>query len=94
MTAEQWLRVKELFDAAVERNSQDRAAFLAEACGQDAVLRDEVERLLKAHDEATAFIDRSPVAGMAAAASKASSSIVKTLRVMQPSIVEFLKCGS
>lgn len=70
MTGEQWLRVKELFDASVERNAQDRAAFLTTVCGHDMVLRQEVERLLKAHDEATAFIDRSPVAGFAAAATK------------------------
>jgi non-specific serine/threonine protein kinase len=70
VTADQWLQVKELFDAAVDRNPQDRVAFLATACGADPVLRAEVERLLRAHDDASAFIDRSPVAGAAAAAAE------------------------
>ena len=72
MTPDQWLRVKELFDNAVDRGPEDRAAFLAGACGGDAALRAEVERLLKAHDEASGFIDRSPVAGTAALASAAT----------------------
>ena len=52
----------------VDRGPEDRAALLADACGADAPLRAEVERLLKAHDEASGFIDRSPVAGSAASA--------------------------
>ncbi len=39
-------RVQELFAAAVERPSAERAAFLAAACGDDAGLRAEVEDLL------------------------------------------------
>ena len=68
VTAEQWLRVKELFDGAVERDRQDRERFLVAECGADAPLRGEVERLLKAHDDASGFIERSPVAGAASAA--------------------------
>ena len=63
MTADQWLRVKEVFDAAVDRNPQDRGAFLTAACGEDGALRGEVERLLMAHDEASGFIEQSPVKG-------------------------------
>ena len=75
MTPDQWPRVKELFDAAVDRRPEDRAAFLAGAGGGDAALRAEVERLLKAHDEASGFIERSPVAGTAAPASVAAPSL-------------------
>ena len=43
--------VKEVFLAAAEKiNSEDRNAFLAEACGSDAELRHRVEGLLEAHD--------------------------------------------
>ena len=58
MTPERWMRVKEVFHAAVEHRPSGRAAFLSTACGEDDVLRAEVERLLKAHEEAATFIDR------------------------------------
>ena len=67
VTADQWLRVKEVFDEAVDRHPQDRGAFIAAACGGDGALRTEVERLLTAHDDASGFIERSPVAGTGAA---------------------------
>ena len=55
MTSDQWLRVKELFDAALERDPHERSAFLA-ATGADSGLQAEVERLLAADDRAAAFI--------------------------------------
>ena len=64
MNPGQWTRVKELFHAALERNSQDRDAFLVEACRGDAdgiLLRTEVDRLLAAHDEAGSFIEVPPL---------------------------------
>ena len=51
------MRVKEVFHAAVDHGPAGRAAFLSSACGEDAALRAEVERLLSAHDQATSFID-------------------------------------
>jgi tetratricopeptide (TPR) repeat protein len=52
MTAERWMQVKEVFHAAVDHAPQDRAAYLTEACGVDSALRSEVERLLRAHEQA------------------------------------------
>ncbi len=49
MLAGQWERVQELFEAVVARSPKDRAAYLAEACKDDAELRAEVESLLE-HD--------------------------------------------
>jgi eukaryotic-like serine/threonine-protein kinase len=40
---ERWPRVKALFQAAVERPTEERDAFLAAATGDDAALRREVE---------------------------------------------------
>ncbi len=56
-----WPRVKELFNAALDREPAARAAFLNASC-DDAAVRSEVERLLAAHEEAGEFIERSPVA--------------------------------
>ena len=64
MNADQWPRVKDIFHAAIERAPEKRAAFVVEACGGDAALRAEVERLIAAHDRAGNFIEWSPVAGV------------------------------
>jgi non-specific serine/threonine protein kinase/serine/threonine-protein kinase len=45
----QWERVKELFDAALERDPADRDLFLNSACGSDSFLREEIESLLSAY---------------------------------------------
>lgn len=50
MGADRWPRVKEIFGAAVDRPPGERAAFLDDACGNDAALRAEVESLLEHHD--------------------------------------------
>ncbi len=47
-------RAKALFLAALERPAADRAAFLADACGDDASLRHEVESLLAFHEDTDA----------------------------------------
>jgi len=46
MTGDQLRRVHELFDEALQRPPEERTAFLAQACGDDAELRTEVESLL------------------------------------------------
>ena len=62
MTDERWLRVKALFQAAVERPLEERAAFLAAATGDDAALRREVESLLASDTSYVSFLDQLPVA--------------------------------
>jgi eukaryotic-like serine/threonine-protein kinase len=64
MNPERWQQVADLYDAAIEREPEARRAFLAEACGDDADLRREVESLL-AHEHTPVVVDH----GMAAVAS-------------------------
>src|SRR5258706_4097978 len=45
-----------LFDAALARPEADRGAFLSSECGDDTHLRQEVESLLAAHDDAHGFL--------------------------------------
>ena len=50
---------KDLFMEALEREDPiERARFLDEACGEDTALRERVERLLRAHDEAGGFFSQ------------------------------------
>jgi serine/threonine-protein kinase len=53
----QWLRVKALFEAAVERPAGERHAFVAAAAGEDDALRGEVASLLTS-DDCAGFLDR------------------------------------
>jgi serine/threonine protein kinase len=46
---ERWQRLKEIFDAALDKDAAERSAFLDKACQSDADLRREVEALLKSH---------------------------------------------
>ena len=53
-----WQRVKQVLAEAVSRNSPtERAVYLEEACRGDAPLRTQVEKLLKAHEQAGAFLE-------------------------------------
>jgi len=60
MTPERWKQVDQLLQEALGRDSAERAAFLAEACGADDELRHEVESLLDFHDRAENFIEAPP----------------------------------
>ena len=56
MTEHRWQRVKELFQAAVERPAAERGAFLAAAAGDDDALRREVESLLNSDAADSSFL--------------------------------------
>lgn len=60
-----WSRVKAIFDAAVVLDSRGRADCLADMCGDDPVLRQQVEALLVARNQAETFLE-TPAAGVAA----------------------------
>jgi len=47
---------RDIFLDALDRAPADRAAYLDEACGDDAALRHRVEALLRAHDDPGAFL--------------------------------------
>ena len=56
MTSDRWHRIEELCYAALERAPADRAAFLADACAGDEVMRREVESLLAHEANAEKFL--------------------------------------
>src|SRR6185503_17563297 len=56
MKPDRWRKVDELFEAALEREPERRAAFLDEACGSDKELRREVEKMLDFDNKAQDFI--------------------------------------
>jgi eukaryotic-like serine/threonine-protein kinase len=62
MDALRWQRIKATFQSTVECAPSEREAALTVACAGDIELRQEVERLLRADEDAGDFLDVSPVA--------------------------------
>ena len=56
--AEDWLRLKEVFEGARALPTESRPAYLAAACHDNPALRLEVEQLLASHERATTFLER------------------------------------
>jgi serine/threonine protein kinase/sugar lactone lactonase YvrE len=56
MQPERWQQVDQVFQAALERTPEERAAFISGACGDDDSLRREVEALLAADRQAGSLI--------------------------------------
>jgi eukaryotic-like serine/threonine-protein kinase len=57
-TDNRWQRVKAIFDSAQQRSPAERASYLDAACGDDLILRQEVESLLAAYDSNKEFLSR------------------------------------
>src|SRR5262245_1365572 len=66
-----WNRAKQVFHDALGKAGPERDRFVGAACADDSDLRAQVEGLLKAHDEAGAFLD-SPTGGDDAARAAAA----------------------
>jgi|GEM_PF-6441737 len=94
MSPERWERVKALLQSALERGAiQERTAFLDEACKGDLTLRNEVESLLAAHQEADSFIEK-PAAELAAPfIANTHSKIVEGQTIGSYKILEKLGAG-
>ncbi len=48
-----WKRIEEIFLEAVELSGESRAVYVAEACGEDTALREEVDALLAADGQSS-----------------------------------------
>jgi eukaryotic-like serine/threonine-protein kinase len=57
MDPARWERIKAVFQDAFEKDPAERAALLAAACGDDADMRMQAERLLTAHGSVGTFLD-------------------------------------
>ncbi len=57
MTPEEWHKVKEVLQTALELDPQARETFLDSACAGQEAMRSEVESLLKSHEQDDAFLE-------------------------------------
>ncbi len=60
MTPERWRQIRELFELALAADPALRSQVLAEACGDDNLLRSEVDSLLEAHEDESGFLRTAP----------------------------------
>lgn len=65
MNPEQWEKVKELFDAALQCEPGERLRFLERICGDDIELREELASLLASHEAAGSFISAAAIEDVA-----------------------------
>ncbi|MDQ3180998.1 MAG: serine/threonine protein kinase [Acidobacteriota bacterium] len=65
MENENWQKVREIFDIALQKESQERQSYILEACGEDKILLAEVESLLSTFDKLDGFMETPAVAGFA-----------------------------
>ena len=65
MTPEDWARVRQVFEDAIELDPSERAAFLDEACAGSPAMRAEVVSLIQGHGDADAIFE-APVYEVAA----------------------------
>jgi hypothetical protein len=84
MKPERWRQIEELYHAALAREPEAWAAFLAEACAGDEELHCEVEALLKYHDQAAGFIE-TPALELAAKAMAADGSMEPSTQALSQS---------
>ena len=75
MNTDRWQRLESLFDRARALSPDERSRFLDDACGGDASLRADVERLLAANDRAGDFI-ATPAINQLAGAGDAHDSVI------------------
>jgi len=85
MTSDRWEQIFTLFDATVARPEAERGAFLADQCGEDAHLRQEVESLLAAHGDAEGFFSGRPA--------RAGAANVDQSRPAPPSLTRGMRLG-
>jgi serine/threonine protein kinase/Tol biopolymer transport system component len=94
----EWSRVKAVFHAALEQTPAVRDTFVANACGSDMALRQEVESLLCAHDAAGDFAREDALAGLTTAAlhelSTSDAGLAPGSRLGIYDIVDFIGRGS
>jgi serine/threonine-protein kinase len=60
--AEEWNRIDRIFHDALLKDPSERQRFLDQACGGDPSLKNEVESLLRSHEQTGGILESSPSA--------------------------------
>ncbi len=93
MAPEKLQQSKDLFAAALERDAQDRDAFLAAACADDSELRREVESLLSFESQAANFIEKPALAVAAELMAEDKAASVTGQQITHYNVISLLGAG-
>ncbi len=94
MTAEEWVRVREILESALELAPEGRAAYLDSACSGDSALRQEVDSLIASDEQAsTDFLEPGAFVPPEAADVSASAESLAGKRIGAYQIVEEIGHG-
>ena len=93
MAPEKLQQIKDLFAAALEVPSSERAAFVAGACANDAEMRREVESLLSFEAEAEDFIEKPALAVAAELMAEDKTSSLAGQRITHYQVTKLLGAG-
>ena len=92
ITMDRWNVIEEIFQSALERPLSERSAYVAQACGDDAELRCEVDSLLASAGNATTTLDQLVAGDLRAMVRSADASEIG-LRVGPYRLVRELDAG-
>ncbi|HEU4720422.1 MAG TPA: serine/threonine-protein kinase [Gemmatimonadaceae bacterium] len=90
VTGERWRKVNRLLDLTLDHAPDERSAFLDRECRDDAGLRGAVERMLRACDDSSGFLEDEPAPMFAAPVIAAS---IAAERAQESPSVEGLRIG-
>ena len=76
-----WQRVKEIFQGALELHGAERASFLDRECADQSAVREEVESLLRSYEIAGSFMEAPAVAQAADSLAGADQKLTPGQRV-------------
>ena len=93
MTDDRWLRVKALFEAALERPASDRSAFITAAVAGDELLRLDVEALIAADVADLPLSDQWPLASASLLAELRLASSTRTAGSSSPGLTAGTRLG-
>jgi serine/threonine protein kinase/predicted esterase len=93
MTPEKLQQIKDLFAAALEVPTNERAAFVAQACADDAEMQREVESLLSFEAQADDFIEKPALAVAAELMAEDNATSLAGKQITQYQVTKLLGAG-
>src|SRR5207253_3958910 len=77
MKAELWQQVREILDQAIALPANERSAYVDKTCNGDSALHEEVESLLRSHEDAGSIFLKNPAVDLRSAVAAAAPAPIR-----------------